>query len=462
VEKCDVAIVGGGIAGLMSGAILAKRGKKVIVFEKESLLGGRAKTIPYEGYTLNTGGTLLEDPGSGLMKMYAYLGKTLEIGSTNEEMPVWRDGRWHNVRDLYAADRSDLKSIIKELENTPFSELENLDDVPLRTWLSERTKSQGVIDLFEFLAMLECITHHWYDHVASDSLFVRKMHYEERHRAGWSYWPKGGYQNLFTMLEDSIQGNGGVVRGGCKVDRVIIKDGRVKGVAIERGEKVMPTQVMEKELIGADQVISTVPIWNVLDIVNEECLPEWYVDNIKMLAQDQHRVTWLGLYMASDEPIYAIQPRELCAWEEGPKTGLAGWGFMDSSLQPDVAPEGKHLFVCGACTDARQMKDKDWVDKTYDLFESELEEMFPQTKHATWKLRHVSYGTMTFQVTQKPCMVGRFRPNFVVPTVAGLYFASDTFRSRGIGVDRSARAGLTAAEAILGERVPEMEGTWRY
>ena len=462
MREYDVAIIGGGIAGLVSGAILAKRGRKVVLVEQGGILGGRARTIQYQGYTLNTGGTLLEDPGSGLMKIYEYLGKSLEIGSINEEMPVWRDGKWCSVRDLYVTDRRDLKAIIKELETTEFSELEKYDDIPLRTWLSKRTKSQGIIDLFEFLAMLECITYHWYDHVASDNLFVRKMHYQERHRAGWSYWPKGGYQNMFTMLEESIKENGGEVILGSKVHKVVIDDFKLKGIEVEKGKKIMPTQVMERDFIAAASVISTVPIWNVLDIINEKHLPAWYVENIKMLMRDENRVTWLGLYFASDEPVYAIRPRELCAWEKGPKTGLAGWGFMDSSLQPDVAPQGKHLFVCGACMNAKQMQDKDWVDRTYDLFESELEEMFPQTKHAIWKLRHVSYDSMTFQVTQKPGMVGMFRPHYIAPTVPGLFFASDTFRSRGIGVDRSARAGLTAAELILGERLPEMEGTWRY
>jgi phytoene dehydrogenase-like protein len=462
MEKFDVAIVGGGIAGLVSAAILAKRGKKIIVFEKENVLGGRAKTISYQGYTLNTGGTLLEDPGSGLMKIYKYLGKSLEIGSTNEEMPVWSNGKWGSVRDLYAADRNDLKDIIKELVTMDFFELEKYDDIPLRTWLLKRTHSKGIVDLFEFLAILECITHQWYDHVASDNLFVRKMHYQERHMAGWSYWPKGGYQNLFVMLEQAIKENGGEVRINSRVHKIVVDDYRLKGVEVERGERVMPNQVLDREYIPAENVISTLPVWDVLSILNEAYLPDWYVENIKMLAQDKNRVTWLGLYIASDEPIYAIQPRELCAWERGPKTGLAGWGFMDSSLQPDVAPEGKHLFVCGACTDAEKMSNKDWVDHTYELFESELEEMYPQTKRAIWKLRHLSYGPMTFQVVQKPGMVGIFRPHFIAPTIPGLFFASDTFRSRGIGVDRSARAGLTAAEHMIGTRIKEMEGTWRY
>ena len=43
----------------------------------------------------------------------------------------------------------------------------------------QHTDDQGVIDLFEFIPVLECMTDEWWDHSASDNLFVRKMHFEE-------------------------------------------------------------------------------------------------------------------------------------------------------------------------------------------------------------------------------------------------------------------------------------------
>ena len=49
----------------------------------------------------------------------------------------------------------------------------------------------------------------------------------------------------------------------------------------------------------------------------------------------------------------------------------------------------------------------------------------------------------------------------VAPNVDGLYFASETFRSRGVGVDRAARAGLTVVEDYLGRRLDGGFG-WRY
>ncbi len=51
-----------------------------------------------------------------------------------------------------------------------------------------------------------------------------------------------------------------------------------------------------------------------------------------------------------------------------------------------------------------------------------------------------------------------YRPHWRAPNVDGLYFASETFRSRGIGVDRASRAGLTVVEDILGKRLPGLRG----
>ena len=57
-----------------------------------------------------------------------------------------------------------------------------------------------MIDLWEFLVVLECMTDDWYDHSASDNLYVRKMHYSEKRMAGYSFWPEQGWDGLFQDL----------------------------------------------------------------------------------------------------------------------------------------------------------------------------------------------------------------------------------------------------------------------
>ena len=68
----------------------------------------------------------------------------------------------------------------------------------------------------------------------------------------------------------------------------------------------------------------------------------------------------------------------------------------------------------------------------------------------------------SYNVIQKPMLVGKYRPRWRAPNVEGLFFASETFRSRGVGVDRASRAGLTVVEDYLGRRLPGFEETWRY
>jgi prolycopene isomerase len=46
----DVVIVGAGIGGLTSGALLAKEGKQVLVVEKEEHPGGFAREFRYGSY----------------------------------------------------------------------------------------------------------------------------------------------------------------------------------------------------------------------------------------------------------------------------------------------------------------------------------------------------------------------------------------------------------------------------
>lgn len=50
-----VAVVGGGISGLVSAYVLANNGVEVVVYEKEDYLGGHANTVTFGGLDLDLG-----------------------------------------------------------------------------------------------------------------------------------------------------------------------------------------------------------------------------------------------------------------------------------------------------------------------------------------------------------------------------------------------------------------------
>ena len=88
--------------------------------------------------------------------------------------------------------------------------------------------------------------------------------------------------------------------------------------------------------------------------------------------------------------------------------------------------------------------------------------MYPGLEHAYWRRRHlVPRPGLRRDPEAQPrrqlpaALAGAERRGPVVRV-------SETFRSRGIGVDRAARAALTVVEDYLGRRIAGFEETWRY
>jgi phytoene dehydrogenase-like protein len=459
VSRYDVVVIGAGPAGLSAGSLLAKEGRRVCVVEAAPWLGGRGVAVPDEGFKVNVGGHLVEDSGSGITKVFEHVGKELIHGSISSDMVIWEDG-WKSVRDLYSADKTELKKVIDVLMETPYEDLDGWDDRTLREWMLQHTRDEGVIALWEFITVLEAITENWWDHSASDNLYMRKMHYSEKRIGGYSFWPGQGWDGMFGDLRDALVEHGGEIRLSTKASRVVIEDGKVLGLAVAQPH-VLPNEIFEEELIEADAVISTLPVWSVLRVVPEQQLPDWYVAQIKHLSKVEFRATWLGVYLATKEPIHALDPKELATWLHTPNLPHAGFFFNQTAMDPTTSPDGTYLYVGGLDIPGEKVRDIPWMLRTQEQFERDLAIMYPGLEHAFWRRRHLVHEP-GLGVIQKPCLVGRFRPHWRAPNVEGLYFASDTFRSRGVGVDRAARAAVTVVEDYLGRRLPTFGDGWRY
>lgn len=459
MAKYDVVVIGAGAAGLSAGALLAKEGRSVLILEAGPYVGGRGVALGDEGYKINLGGHLLEDSGSGITKVFEHVGRELIHGPASSNLVIW-DGGWKSIRDLYSADKRELKKVIDALMDTPYEELDAWDDRTLREWMLQHTSHEGVIALWEFITVLEAITENWWDHSASDNLYMRKIHYSERQIAAYSFWPGQGWDGMFNDLHEAVLEHGGEIRVKAPVSRVVIENEKVVGVAVSE-HRVLPNEIFEEEIIEADCVISTLPCWAALRVVPEQDLPDWYVAQIRHISQIEFRATWLGVYLATDEPVHALDPRELATWLHTPNLPHAGFFFNMSAMDPTVAPPGTQLYVGGVDIPGEKVRDQNWMLRTMEQFEADLIEMYPGLTGAHWRRRHLVHEP-GLGIIQKPNLVGRFRPHWRAPNVEGLYFASDTFRSRGVGVDRAARAAVTVVEDYLGRRLATFGDGWRY
>ena len=106
-ESERVGIIGGGLGGLAAACTLAARGHSVVLFEKNSWLGGKAALLEEKGFRFDMGPTILTVP-SVLRRIFAEAGRSLE-----DELDLIRlDPQWRcffedgSVLDLHEDQRA--------------------------------------------------------------------------------------------------------------------------------------------------------------------------------------------------------------------------------------------------------------------------------------------------------------------------------------------------------------------
>lgn len=141
-DVCDVAIIGGGLAGLTTAAYLALEGRSVVVLERGRELGGRAQTQDREGFAFNQGPHALYRGGLARTVLFELgvsphghspdvRGRAL-CGADDFPLPTGL-GSLATCRLLGWADKFRLARLLAGLARL---ETSALDGVPLATWLA--------------------------------------------------------------------------------------------------------------------------------------------------------------------------------------------------------------------------------------------------------------------------------------------------------------------------------------
>lgn len=89
----SVAVIGAGVGGLTCAALLAKAGRRVTVYEKNASVGGKLNWLAEDGFTWDTGPSLLTMPYV-FERLWQKLGRTLADDLTLLPLPVTCRYRW--------------------------------------------------------------------------------------------------------------------------------------------------------------------------------------------------------------------------------------------------------------------------------------------------------------------------------------------------------------------------------
>ncbi|MEI7943042.1 MAG: phytoene desaturase family protein, partial [Candidatus Riflemargulisbacteria bacterium] len=121
-----VIIVGGGIGGLATSCLLAKKGYEVVLYEKEERLGGRCNLLQEKGYSFDMGPSWYLMP-EVFEHYFKLLGEKIEdyldLVKLEPSYRVFYDTSKVNHKDIFT-NRDKLKDIFESFEPGSFEKLE--------------------------------------------------------------------------------------------------------------------------------------------------------------------------------------------------------------------------------------------------------------------------------------------------------------------------------------------------
>ena len=213
----DVAVIGGGLAGLTAAAYLARGGCSVSVFERAAGLGGRARTNESNGFFYNQGPHAFYRGGEG-SEVLAELGIEYSAGSPNVAGSAVRNGRLYSLpvggRTLMTSrlfgmcDRVEAARLLLALRKLAG---EPALGVSVSQWLDSESRQPAARAYVEALVRLSTYAN------APETIEVSDAARQFAGAGAGVHYIDGGWATLVTRLRAVLEGAGGVIEPGSRV-----------------------------------------------------------------------------------------------------------------------------------------------------------------------------------------------------------------------------------------------------
>lgn len=252
-NEYDAVIIGAGIGGLVCGCYLAKAGMKVLIAEQHNKPGGYCTSFKRGNFTFDAAphcfGSYRE--GGMLRKIFSDIGidKKLNIIRANPSdiiiTPNYKINIWNNMEETiedfsqhFPDYRDKIKQLFYLLVDTNPSSFSNFRNINFRDLLNYYLKNEILKEIIALplLAIIGLPS-------SKISAFVGAKLYSEFLFDG-GYYPAGGMQVLPDTLAMTFIKFGGELRLSCLVNKIIIKDNKVKGIILEKNEIIQSKYVI--------------------------------------------------------------------------------------------------------------------------------------------------------------------------------------------------------------------------
>ena len=242
--QTNVAVVGGGMAGLTAACYLARAGVGVTVFEKAPYLGGRAATLEAEGFLFNRGGHALYTGGAA-SRVFEELGVSYDHGTPKDTF-VLQGGRMSRFPadplgflHIDFLDAGDKLALVRFFVVLGTAKPHALAKTSVQEWLDLKVRRPRLHRLMTAVARTFVYTTAL--DVVSAELFVQKFQRSLKHPV---HYVDGGWQVLVDSMRDVAERAGAYIVGHACVEGIELGDGRARGVRLRDGSLVQAAAVV--------------------------------------------------------------------------------------------------------------------------------------------------------------------------------------------------------------------------
>jgi len=505
----DVIVIGSGIGGLCSAALLSQMGKKVLVLEQHYTAGGFTHAYEREGYEWDVGVHYIGDMGrksqgrglfdyiSGGQLKWAEMDPVYDriiLGDEHFDFVAGKENFKNSLKLQFPDDTVAIDQYVDLVTTTtkymaavsqtkamprPLAKLMSLSSknkFPDYALDSSYNVLKGLTDNEKLIAVL---CGQWGDHGCPPKESVFLMHaLIAGHYFNGGFYPVGGASKIAETIIPQIQVSGGDVLTYADVQEILIVDDRAVGV-----------EMVDGHCLYADYIISNAGVVNTFTKLLPAAISDkfGYRDRVQSLATSMsHGGMYIGLRGTADELqlpktnlwIYLDQHHDenVAALRKDPSAPLplvyvSFPSAKDPNFQRRHPGRSTIEIVIGPC-DFEQYRQ--WADKTWgkrgddyealkaDLSERMLAALYKQLPHLQGKIDYSEVSTPLS--TNHFCRYkqgeayglahtkARFEQEWLTPKtrVKGLYLTGQDLIS--CGVVGALMAGMVTAMSVVGLR----------
>jgi phytoene dehydrogenase-like protein len=463
----DAIVIGAGPGGSACAAMLANKGLKILLLEKNDRPGGKSMSFRKNGYSFelwpisgsptrdNQFGALISELGLGLQMLPppGISGVLYKDNATGEYKPLSKDKGGASEEQA-----KEIKRFLGDIRSMNATDIDKLDDVTLHDFISRYNVTP---QFYSLQAMDANITFVEPIDLLAASEVVRTR--QDFMRSGAGLYFKGGYGRMAESLASAVRLRGGDVFTNARVEKIEIKEGRVTGVVTAMGTFTAPI------------VISNAGIQpTVLKLAGPEHFEKAYVEYVRKL---QPSLGLMGIRYFLDKPVFDlctyitysddnyINKQRLEDLESGKAPDdLLLFMVVPSVFDPDLAPAGKQCVLASTLCPADAKYP--YNDMLWQKLENTVNKIWPDVAghiesknyYSTADVSAVSrdhvlagQGGECIGLGQVVGQCGRHKPSAVSP-VKGLFYVGCDAGGYGCGTHHAVDSGMRVSNLILEHR----------